>query len=137
MLALREIGRPGHQHNVPTRAAYAARQAAFIQAGRVRYPRLTWRDPVTVDDPIPAVISGGFWIVHCPCGNGPAADPEWRLACCFECGAMYTSVVVPAAWRGIESALLERSEMATRNWLPGETVGDLQRETLAHEGSEG
>lgn len=33
--------------------------------------------------------------LRCSCGNAPAVDPEWRLACCYECGLIYTDVTLP------------------------------------------
>lgn len=75
-----------------------------------------------------ALISGGKWLVRCVCGNAPSVAPEWRLALCFECGAVYEDLVLPDAQPDITAALLERPSPSQRHWTPGETADDLRAE---------
>jgi len=80
---------------------------------------------------MPVRVSGGYWVVMCVCGNAPSAHPDWHLACCFECGAIYRYLDVPIDRAEIESVLVRRP-MAHRHWVVGETVADLARENAAH-----
>jgi hypothetical protein len=78
-------------------------------------------------------VAGGRWQLRCTtpeCGNCPAVQPEWGLALCWDCGAIYEGLSVPDA-EAIERVLLRRL-MVHRNWMPPETVADLERENLAH-----
>lgn len=121
---------PLHVHSARTPAAYRQQQAQYIAQGRRRYPALRWRDPwVVVLNPA-VVVEGGKWLVPCACGNYPSVHPDWQLACCFECGAVYEGLVLPAEASAIEQALLERPHPALRAWRPGETAGDLRAQTL-------
>lgn len=83
-----------------------------------------------------AYVSGGWWVVKCTCGNAPAAEHEWKIAVCFECGAVHTPVFPRDRAEG-EAALLKRENRHNRHWFPhasthgqlgGEKVGDLHRE---------
>lgn len=132
MLALQTIARPLHQHNARTPEEYRQKQAAFIARGRLKRPYLNWRDPVVVPDQVAAFVSGGCWVVLCPCGNAPAADPEWRLACCFECGAIYEGVSFPDSWQDVEAVLVARPKMHQRNANPSERLSVLASENVAH-----
>jgi hypothetical protein len=59
--------------------------------------------------------------------------PEWRgLACCYECGAIYERLELPAKADEIERLLVARPDLQTRNWRQGETVADLHAENRAH-----
>lgn len=136
MFSLATIGRPLHVHNARTADVYLYTQAAFIARQRRERPHLPWRDPWDWDGAQPqAIVDGGYWkVVPCladGCGNAPSVEPAWRLACCLECGAVYRDVVVPDNWEAIELSLLRRPVMATRNWR-GETIAQLDAETLAH-----
>lgn len=139
MEALATIGRPLHVHNARTADDYLYAQAAFIAQQRRAHPHLPWRDPWNwTGRPPTAILTHGYWkIVPCladECLNAPVVDPAWRLACCLECGAIYRGVILPAGWDAIEEELLKRPRMATRNWVPGETVSSLARERLRHVG---
>lgn len=135
MMTLQEIGLPKHIHNATTPEAYREIQRTFIAQMKQARPHWPWRDPwVYVGEPKRAIVTGGFWKLLCDCGNAPSVEPSWKLACCFECGAMYEDVVIPDEWREIEATLLARPLMATRNWLPGETVDELLSETSEHGG---
>lgn len=90
-----------------------------------------------------AYVSGGWWLVRCPCGNCPHADPDWRIAICPECGSKHEAVF-PRNRDAVEAALLERPHHRTRSYfwhkshplhLVGhkpETVARLQRENRDH-----
>lgn len=89
-------------------------------------------DPYEVYEPIPAYIDAGVWRVRCECGEAPHTDPEWRLACCFGCGAIYTNVVFPNNYKAIEDLLVKRRVQLHRNWRQPETLDDLIKEQIAH-----
>lgn len=90
-----------------------------------------------------AYVNHGRWLVHCvnsPAGctvarqivKPPKTMPmvivrgeEWV---CENCTARNPAAVFPRSWKAIEKALLDRKIPQTRNWLPGETVPDLERE---------
>lgn len=67
------------------------REGARVQAHRVR--------KVSVPAPLPypdvELESDDVLRLKCPCGNYPAVDPEWRLACCYACGLIYDDVTIP------------------------------------------
>jgi hypothetical protein len=129
------LARPLELHNVRTADAYRAAQAAQIKEGRRRHPALHWRDPFTYTGPdrVVILVTGGAWKVVCPdCGNAPAYDPEWQLACCFECGARFEGLAPPADAAQIEALLMARPRVSTRNWMPRDTIADLVAENRAH-----
>ena len=81
-----------------------------------------------------AEINHGRWIVVCPaCTMGAYTHPEWKMACCAECGAVYEGVQFPSkserSW--IEALLLSRPR-SNQNWFPTETFFDLKKENLQH-----
>ncbi len=124
---------PRHVHpNVNTAEDYRQRHEAAIRKGRQMYPNLPWRDPWRVTGPLPDVfVAGGMWQLRCGCGNCPSVSPEWGVARCWDCGAVYEGIVIPRA-AAIERVLLRRPVLSTRNWAPGETVADLERENAEH-----
>lgn len=100
------------------------------------------QDGVT-DGEIVAYVNHGRWIAECPdCAGAQLVSELERRFWCLNCG----NAAVNFAWRhvrmpqkrtAIEAELVirpaARSERAiTRNWLPGETVEDLQRENVEH-----
>jgi hypothetical protein len=126
------IGRPLEAHGARTVGEYYARQAQHIEDMKRARPELAWRDPFIVESASPRpFISGGRWVVICPCGNAPSFDPEWRVALCFECGAQYVGVAVPKEWESIEAALMARPSMTNRHMTLGETAADLIDENRA------
>ena len=119
-LNLTVIGTPLHAHAVRTPEAYLAAHATFIAALRAHLPDdRTWRDPWPAPDGAPPIVSGGRWLVLCDCANGCSASPEWDLACCFECGAIYRRLAWPENREAIEAALLA-VPMSARHWMPTE-----------------
>lgn len=85
------------------------------------------------DAPLAARVNHGRWIADCPnCAGGALTHPEWRLACCGECGCVMTHVVFPPDLDQIAALLLRRATRPLQNWAPPETVADLARENTAH-----
>lgn len=119
---------PLHVHGARTSDEYRAMQRRIIVNGRALRPALQWREPWVAPAGRAVTVSGGKWVVSCDCGNGPSADPSWRLACCFECGAVYERLVFPDEAAEIERLLLARPRIGTRHWSPTETAADLARE---------
>lgn len=71
-------------------------------------------------------------MLPCSCGEHPIYSPEWQVACCFNCGAMYDGVPPPQDLQEIERILLLRPRMKNRNWDSSETVAMLLDENLQH-----
>ena len=88
--------------------------------------------PVEIVSEIPAYVGNGCWRIHCRCGERTHTDPDWGIACCFGCGAVWTRVTFPEDWRAIEVLLAKRAVQGTRNWQAPETLDDLKLEQLAH-----
>jgi len=81
-----------------------------------------------------ARIDHGRWIVDCLCGAGVYTHPEWRLACCVDCGAIYHDIVMPSApaIAALTRLLLARARRENQHWSPGESLDRLKAENLAH-----
>lgn len=118
-------------HGVRTLEAFLAKQRDFIAHNRRGRPDLPWTDPKESDQRLAARVSGGKWVVDCPCGNAPATHPDWRVAACFMCGAIYREVVFPEQIREIEALLMKRGRRH-RHWVPTETVADVARDNVLH-----
>lgn len=131
MLAYTRIGRPREAHEVQTATAYRRWHAAQIQRAKRARPSLPWRPPFEAQITARPEIRQGRWVLACPCGNAPSYDPDWQLACCVECGAVYTVAPPPDAAQ-IEAVLMMRPRMQNRNYLATETVTELRVENLAH-----
>lgn len=132
LLSTTTLMTPLHVHGVRTPEEYRALQRSAIANGKTARPGLNWKEPWPSDRGRSAFVSGGKWIVICDCGNGPSADPEWRLALCLECGAVYEDVALPDDRAEIERLLLERAQVSNRHWHRAETVSDLARDNAAH-----
>ncbi|OFW37660.1 MAG: hypothetical protein A3J29_06195 [Acidobacteria bacterium RIFCSPLOWO2_12_FULL_67_14b] len=116
-----------------TPAQYAAVHSERLRARAEALPHLNFRaEPWPAPDGMAAVIYGGKWIVECPCGEIPMASPAWDEARCFECGAIYRRLALPADREAIEALLLQRPTAVTRTWLPGEPLDDLRAQNAAH-----
>lgn len=126
------LGRPAEAHNVRTPEEYRAYQARVIAHNRAHLPQRRWRDPFVADVAVQPFVNAGRWVVSCPaCANAPLYDPEWQLACCCECGAIFEEVEPPAEWRAIETLLMARP-LGNRHWMPGEPLAELARDNQAH-----
>jgi hypothetical protein len=126
------IARPLEAHGCSTPDAYAAYQQGIIATNRANRPTMNWREPFEADSAgVAAQISGGKWVAICPaCSNAPIFDPDWRIARCCQCGAVYR-ISPPDRWDTAELVLMARPDMAQRNWTPDtETIEDLIRQNL-------
>lgn len=85
-----------------------------------------------VSSPVYARVDHGRWLFDCACNAGVAADPGWPDARCLDCGTIYERVVFPVNRDAIEAVLLLRPSLEHRNWRPGEYLGGLLAENIAH-----
>jgi hypothetical protein len=114
------------------------KELALVTAG------LAPGDPRPKGDGVAIVhMSVGWWVAFCGrpfCthaewyGLSPAAGVGGLTATHMMCPACGWAGPAqwPAHWRGIEQILADRPDPSTRNWLPGETLGDLERENAEH-----
>ena len=90
-----------------------------------------------------AQVNHGRWLVQCPiCPSAAYAPREVPLFYCVECGSKENAgywyrVIYPDQKRRIEALLLKRPAVlprsaANRNWTPGETIADVERDNIAH-----
>lgn len=100
--------------------------------------QISLREPDSQEEPIPAHISEGAWLVHCPekdCRGVEYAWEEGFFVCCSclnsKVGHKIRRSAFPAERKEIE-ALLEVRPLLNRNWYPGETLDDLRRENEEH-----
>lgn len=124
-----------HVHEVTSPAAYLALVARSMREGRAARPSLIWPEPWSSPDKPAVYINDGTWKVRCTtpeCYNALAVHPDWRLACCLECAAVYEGLVIPAEAKEICAALLARPEKRTRNWTSDVTVEALWLENKEH-----
>lgn len=115
-------------HMVPSAQAL---ELKFTQKMRQRGTSVRESDEVLV-----ARVDHGRWLADCPaCNAGIALTPGVAEAFCFGsgCGHRFTNITWPdeASVDEIERTLRARPKVATRNWLPTETVDDLKAENLA------
>ncbi len=121
---------PRQAHGARTPDEYLEIQRTFI-ARLAASGRAPVASTYAAPDGAAAYVSGGRWKVKCPCGNAPSASPEWDLACCLECGAIFRRLAWPPERAQIEALLLARPAHA-RHWRPGETVAFLEAENAEH-----
>lgn len=130
------IGNPETQHGVADVEEYKRFALGVL---RQLHPRTAPKLIERTERPA-AYVSDGRWVMDClACGNGPSAHPEWGIAVCCECGAVYKPTF-PKDWSSAERVLLARDLPAQRHFFPdvtvatskglakAETVGDLIRE---------
>lgn len=114
------------------------------------YPTLSIPSLDVVTDagaPLVAEINHGRWIARCPCKARPTKRRpeapggvvwlEYPYIWCVRCKNRATAgawrrVILPADRERIEALLLARPDPETRNWLPSESVADLERENIEH-----
>ncbi|MGE3276716.1 MAG: hypothetical protein AB7O67_16515 [Vicinamibacterales bacterium] len=120
---------PRQAHGARTPDEYLAIQRAYLArlSASGRAPHAEPFEAGTAD----AYVSAGKWKVRCPCGDAPSASPEWDLACCLGCGAIYRSIAWPENRAAIENLLMVRPRMA-RHWRPGVSVSALRDENATH-----
>lgn len=131
ILAYRTIGTPREAHGVDTVEKYFALANSIRSKGMSVLPTRTWLPFRDVLHAVPE-INCGRWIVRCECGNCPSASPEWDLAICLECFAVYKDIEFPEDYRDLETILMERPKMLNRNWFPIETAADLLTQNIAN-----
>ena len=133
-LAYPRIGGPPEAHNAGTEAMYRLKQREQLRQLKAAMPFRPWPDEpwLVVGNPRTAEINAGRWVVRCDCGNAPSASPEWQLALCWDCAAIYEGVLFPEVNERmkIEAALLARPEMRNRMWRAPETSDDLVAENI-------
>lgn len=119
---------PDGRARVSTFEQYLGWHAAHVeQRGIAR----CWSQDVRVR----AEVNHGRWVAECAaCHSGMFTHPEWRLACCAQCGAIYNGVDFPDAARLAEVTrlLLARPRVENQNWKPGEAVWKLRAENVLH-----
>ena len=105
-------------------------------------------DQISDERRIEARVNHGRWLVDCPYDLGSELlDPSEPVFVCLSCGnlgfnedtklqgdglLLEIDFPVPGQMRQIEKLLSARPKEINRNWSPGETVGDLQRENEEH-----
>lgn len=97
-------------------------------------PTVTAAGPV-----LTPIVNHGRWIVNCPfCPSAEYASLEDRRFFCTDCGnplvgGAWLPVRWPAHHAEIERLLVSRPRTA-RNWMPHESLKDLERENVVHRG---
>ena len=123
---------PRELHGAATPEQYLLQQRVSILEKRTRFPFLNWRLPfLHLGAPVPFKVSDSCWQLACPCGNYPSYAPEWALAACFSCGAIYRQAP-PYDWRDVQRVLVNRAKLGERHMLIGQTVEELRAENRAH-----
>jgi hypothetical protein len=90
------------------------------------------------DGAVKAEINHGRWLARCPfCSGAEEADPGEPIFYCLSCGnadngGHIMMVMFPDDRDKIESVLLARFNIGTRNWTPGESLQDLVKENKEH-----
>lgn len=100
----------------------------MIDLERSRFPALTV-------DFVMARVDHGRWLTDCP--NSPRCPGAERVRTnvsfvCGLCNAGPLWVVFPSNRAEIEVELMRRSDVANRNWRPGEPIDDLRLENSEH-----
>ncbi len=86
----------------------------------------TWKSPEAVT----VLINHGKWMAECFwCHKFMLTRPDWRLACCSECGAYFENeqLIFPSDPLIVE-ALLARPDRDTQHWDDKQTSADLIHE---------
>lgn len=88
----------------------------------------------TSGKPVHAHANHGRWVVQCPdCAGAQLTHPADPRFLCNDCGNVgnarhFRPVAWPKDHEKIADLLDARADETLRNWFPGETVADLQRE---------
>lgn len=87
---------------------------------------------VALDGGLDAEVNHGRWLVVCPCGGAQLGNPDVDRFYCVDClneavSGLWRAVRYPPDEDGIDAALAPRLPI-NRNWLPGETVAELEAE---------
>ena len=123
--------------------------AALLERARPKAISIKTEHDVRPSDPHAiAYVNLGRWVADCParpCAHPLTGEhaagaeyvaPNIVFMCqwCWnqDIEGRYRPVDFPADKTALEAELLRRVEPDTRNWLPGETLADLQIENIAH-----
>lgn len=77
----------------------------------------------------------GRWVVFCSgrfCFNALQVYPGQQLVTCPFCETTLGPLIWPADPEAIETILMMRPDVRTRNWHPGEALEDLLAENVSH-----
>lgn len=125
--SLKQLARPQQALGVSSATLYAERQARVLADMKAAFPMLSIGDPWNAPDGAIAWAAGGKWIVTCICGDAPIASPEWDIARCLACGAVYRNILWPEDREALENVLCVRPSFQ-RTWRPPQTLDDLRAE---------
>lgn len=124
--------RPRELHpNVVSPETYLSQQFMAITSRIQTFPNLRHTKPYVYVGQVMLVVHHSTWQLQCMCGNYPVYDPEWELAACYSCGAIFHQAP-PGDWKEIQRVLINRPELATRNMLAGQTLKELRAENREH-----
>lgn len=124
-----------HVHaRVKTEQDYRDQHIAQMAKLKHDYPNMPYRGVWRSNDAPEPFVSGGLWQIECStegCGNCPAVAPGWgenglALACCYDCGATYERIVMPAEEKQVEAELIKRKRGNQRYWTPDMTIQQLR-----------
>lgn len=121
----------------------AGAQALKKAPGAVVGPALFWLCPTpprfdvktSKEPPLQVYLNHGRWVVDCPdCNGAQLACEEDPRFMCNECGnvaagGLWRAIEWPTGRPGIETTVTRR-RFVHQNWLPGQTIEDLEAETL-------
>jgi hypothetical protein len=88
-------------------------------------------EPGEAEQAVQARVLYGRWLADCPmCGGAVDVDPAEPVWLCLSCGwpGQLAAVTFPPEREEIERLLVQRPQIHTRNWFPGEPVGHLAEE---------
>ena len=90
---------------------------------------------INTESPVEAQIRGNKWVAQCP---GCETDfqyiwldnPLYMCSICWNAttGGIYRAVTLPEGVKEITYLLEKRPVLATRNWLPGQVIEELEAE---------
>lgn len=116
---------PEEVHHVRTPEAYRADHQRVMVGLNQRFPGQGYQVIAAPDHPA-VFVSGGKWVIVCTCGNAPSVHPAWQLACCYECGRVYTNLTMPGIATEVQAVLVEQP-MKRRHWTPDQSLADLKQ----------
>lgn len=76
---------------------------------------------------VAAYLNHGRWLADCPCNGAELVAPDLPMVC-GSCGAEH-QVVFPTDRERIET-ILNKRPVLNQNWLPDETVGELEAQNI-------
>ena len=96
--------------------------------------------PVSDAHPVVAYVNDSRWVAQCECGSAQLVSKVDRRFFCVEClnrkvGGAWVKVIWPKNPQEIEAVLEARPFPKNRNWMPGESVAQLQAENRDHLGN--